>query len=37
MSKEKYTSKSESDKKILLIRHYNVLTAGIFRFLLSGF
>ena len=37
MSKEEYTSKSEHDKKLLIIKYYNVLTAGIFCFLLSGF
>ena len=37
MSKEEYTSKSEHEKKSLIIKYYNVLTAGIFCFLLSGF
>ena len=37
MPKEEYTSKSEHDKKLLIIKYYNVLTAGIFCFLLSGF
>ena len=37
MSKEEYTSKSEHDKKLLIIKYYNVLTAGIVCFLLSGF
>ena len=37
MSKEEYTSKSENDKKLLIIKYYNALSAGIFCFLLSGF
>ena len=37
MSKEEYTSKSENDKKLLIIKYYNALSAGIFYFLLSGF
>ena len=37
MSKEEYTSKSENDKKVLIIKYYNALSAGIFCFLLSGF
>ena len=37
MSKEEYTSKSKNDKKLLIIKHYNALSAGIFCFLLSGF
>ena len=36
-SKEEYTSKSENDKKLLIIKYYNALSAGIFCFLLSGF
>ena len=34
---EEYTSKSENDKKSLIIKYYNALSAGIFCFLLSGF
>ena len=37
MSKEEYTSKSEKDKKLIIIKYYNALSAGIFCFLLSGF
>ena len=37
MSKEEYTSKSENDKKFLIIKYYNALSTGIFCFLLSGF
>ena len=37
VSKEEYTSKSENDKKLLIIRYYNALSAGIFYFLLSEF
>ena len=37
MSKEEYTSKSEDNKKLLIIKYYNGLSAGIFCFLLSGF
>ena len=37
MSKEEYTSKSENDKKLLIIKYYNALSAGIVCFLLSGF
>ena len=37
MSKEEYISKSEHDKKLLIIKYYNALSAGIFCFLLSGF
>ena len=37
MSKEEYTRKSENDKKLLIIKYYNALSAGIFCFLLSGF
>ena len=37
MPKEEYTSKSENDKKLLIIKYYNALSAGIFCFLLSGF
>ena len=37
MSKEGYTSKSEYDKKLLIIKYYDALSAGIFCFLLSGF
>ena len=37
MSKEEYISKSENDKKILIIKYYNALSAGIFCLLLSGF
>ena len=37
MSKEEYTSKSENDEKILIIKYYNALSASIFCFLLSGF
>ena len=34
MSKEEYTSKSENDKKLLIIKYYNALSANIFCFLL---
>ena len=37
MSKEEYTSKSENDKKVLIIKYHNALSAGIFCFLLSEF
>ena len=37
MSKEEYTSKSENDKKLLIVKYYKALSAGIFCFLLSGF
>ena len=37
MSKEEYTRKSENDKKLLIIKYYNALSAGSFCFLLSGF
>ena len=37
MSKEEYTSKSKNDKKVLIIKYYNALSAGIFCFLSSGF
>ena len=30
MSKEEYTSKSEHDKKLLIIKYYNALSAGMF-------
>ena len=30
-------SKSENDKKLLIIKYYNSLSAGIFCYLLSGF
>ena len=36
MTKEKYTSKSEIDKKYLIIKYYNALSAGIICYLLSG-
>ena len=36
MSKEEYTSQSENDKKLLIIKYYNALSASIFCFLLSG-
>ena len=37
ITKEEFTSKSENDKKLLIIKYYNALSAGIFCFLLSGF
>ena len=37
MSKEQFTSKSGNDKKLLIIKYYNVLSTGIFCFLLFGF
>ena len=37
MTREEYTSKSENDKKLLIIKYYNSLSAGIFCYLLSGF
>ena len=37
ISKEEYTSKSENDKKIFIIKYYNALSTGIFCFLLFGF
>ena len=37
MSKEEFTSKSENDKKLLIIKYHNVLSNGIFCFLFSGF
>ena len=37
MSKEEFTSKSENDKKLLIIKYHNVLSTGIFCFLFSGF
>ena len=36
MSTEEFTSKSENDKKLLIIKYYNALSTGIFCFLLSG-
>ena len=36
MTKEEYTSKSEIDKKSLIIKYYNALSAGIICYLLSG-
>ena len=33
MTKEEYTSKSENDKKLLIIKFYNSLSAGIICFL----
>ena len=32
ISKEEYTSKSENDKKIIVIKYYNALSACIFCF-----
>ena len=37
ITKEEFTSKSENDKKLLTIKYYNALSAGIICFLLSGF
>ena len=37
MSQEEFTSKSENDKKFLIINYYNALSTRIFCFLLSGF
>ena len=37
MTKEEYTSKSENDKKLLIIKYYNSSSAGIFCYFLSGF
>ena len=36
MTKEECTSKSEIDKKSLIIKYYNALSAGIICYLLSG-
>ena len=37
MSKEEYNNKNENDKKLLIIKYYNALSANIFCFLLFGF
>ena len=37
ITKEEFTSKSENDKKLLTIKYYNALSAGIICFLLPGF
>ena len=37
ITKEEFTSKSENGKKLLIIKYYNALSAGIVCFLLSGF
>ena len=37
ITKEEFTSKSENDKKLLIIKYYNALSPCIICFLLSGF
>ena len=37
ITKEEFTSKSENDKKLLIIKYYNALSVCIICFLLSGF
>ena len=37
MAREEYTSKSENDKKLLIIKYYNTVSAGISCYLLLGF
>ena len=37
MTREEYTSKSKNDKKLLIIKYYNTLSAGVLCYLLFGF